>query len=78
MRTNEKTRTAKIPIKVVTGCMPAKGEPAKGRLISAKPARTQAKNKNANLSMLLPPFNDHSMTIYVQLGEMVHEEWTNE
>jgi hypothetical protein len=63
MRTNEKTRIAKIPIKVVTGCMPAKGEPAKGMCISAKPARMQAKNRNADLSMLFPPFNDNICTI---------------
>jgi hypothetical protein len=74
MRTNEKTRIAKIPIKDVIGCIPAKGEPAKGRCISAKPARMQAKNKNADLSMLFPPFNNNSMAIYVQLGEIVHEE----
>jgi hypothetical protein len=61
MRTNEKTRIAKIPIKDVIGWIPAKGEPAKGSFISAKPARMQAKNKNASLSMLIPPF----MTIYV-------------
>jgi hypothetical protein len=63
MRINEKTRTATIPIKDVIGCIPAKGEPAKGRLISAKPARMQAKNRNTNLSMLLPPFFQDNICI---------------
>jgi hypothetical protein len=63
MRTNEKTRIAKIPIKDVIGCIPAKGEPAKGTFISAKPARMQAKNKDTNLSMLFPPFHDNICTI---------------
>lgn len=49
-------------MKNVIGSILAKGEPAKGSFISANPARMQAKNKNTNLSMLLPPFNNNIFT----------------
>jgi hypothetical protein len=56
MMTNANTITTTIPTNTIIGCKLYNAVPAKGNLISANPAKIEARNKKIKGFMAIPPF----------------------